>query len=359
VLSERTRLAMPLSVVFLLFSALDWIVFPQHAARWLLYRVVVLAAVVAIDQVAALSRRLRGFSVAILLSFAFSSTVAVMTYETGGFASSYYVGLIVLATAVFVLFPLDYRRGLTVLGIILAPYLMLGFAHGEAELRQVTNNLGFLLSAGGFLVLGGHLGTRLLIEQHRAETRLQALVLQLEDHSRRDPLTQLFNRRHLAEHLANVLPTRLADLPTSFALADLDQFKRVNDIYGHQAGDAILKEVAQAIRSAIRASDIAFRYGGDEFAIIFRSSDAEEAAHAAERLRATIEKREVRCQGAALELSLSIGLTTALPKESITTVVARADEALYLAKNGGRNRVVAVHRSRPTEQTPELRLSGS
>lgn len=342
-LANRAKLAVPLSTVFVLFSALDWMVYPQHANRWLIYRTSVFGLVCFLDWLAALDQHRRGFWLAMLYSFAYATAITLMTAESGGFTSGYYVGLLVLAVAIFVLFPMDLRRGALILALILGPYFIVNIMRGgHAETWQILNNATFLFATAGFLVLGGHLSSQLLVQHYRDQARMCGRVEQLEDSSRRDPLTDLFNRRFLNDYLNQKLSARAEQTSLTFAIADLDHFKCVNDRFGHQAGDKILTEVAHALRDSVRSDDVVFRYGGEEFAIIFSSTGANEARIAAERLRAALEKLRLVWQGQPVELSASIGVTTVVAGDSPEALIRRADQALYRAKGAGRNQIVVA-----------------
>lgn len=340
-LSSRVRIAVPLSVVFLTFSVLDWILFPEHAERWLGYRIATLALILLLVWGLKIIHHRRGYALALLYAVAFSSAMSIMTFESGGFSSPYYVGLLVLLAAIFVLFPLDLVRGSTVLACVLAPYIISGVLHGEADVAAIAANLTFVLSVGAFLVLGGHLSTRVLMDQIESRARLQALVTELEDSSRRDPLTHLFNRRHLNDHLAKVLPVAAGDPPMCFAIADIDDFKYVNDSLGHQAGDHVLAQVARTLRASTRTEDLAFRYGGEEFAILFPATDIAEAERASERIRAAIAVQPFTWNGNVVPISLSIGVAPIDPGASPESVIHRADESLFRAKRAGRNQVIS------------------
>ncbi len=156
-----------------------------------------------------------------------------------------------------------------------------------------------------------------------------------------DPLTGLANRRHLMKTLKDRIRTARLDPLTklSVAMVDIDHFKQVNDTYGHQAGDAVLKAVASAISSALRGTDLAGRYGGEEFLVILQTG-RKGAYKVAERIRRNIEKTKVKHEGKTITVTASVGYTsfsgiTASPEE----LVARADAYLYQAKESGRNRV--------------------
>jgi len=153
-----------------------------------------------------------------------------------------------------------------------------------------------------------------------------------------DALTGLFNYRSFQEvfdreferfcrHRRNL----------SLMMLDLDDFKRINDTFGHQAGDHALREVARILRANLRKTDYAFRYGGDEFVVLMAETDAERAAVFAQRIRAAV-KREVRCK---FSFSTSIGIADCnrLTSGDREELLLLADEALYLAKNNGRDRI--------------------
>jgi two-component system cell cycle response regulator len=128
-------------------------------------------------------------------------------------------------------------------------------------------------------------------------------------------------------------------------MLDIDFFKSINDRYGHDAGDDVLREFAVRIRKSIRGIDLACRYGGEEFVIVMPETDLHVAGMVAERLRRSIagEPFSIEKGTKRLEVTISIGIATLETKgEAITDVLKRADQALYRAKNDGRNRVVAA-----------------
>ncbi len=139
-------------------------------------------------------------------------------------------------------------------------------------------------------------------------------------------------------------------------VADLDHFKRINDTRGHAVGDAVLKEVAYLLRKQLRAFDLAYRLGGEEFLILVPGSDLEQTVELAERLRAGVATSLI---GGDIAITMSVGVGASAPDESFdyATVFAAADAALYSAKRGGRNRV-CVAESR-TETSPTLGLFGA
>jgi len=158
----------------------------------------------------------------------------------------------------------------------------------------------------------------------------------------RDPLTKLFNKRYLLDRLDSELKfARRHDAPISLLLLDLDDFKKVNDTFGHLAGDAVLANLAGVLTKAVRNEDVVARFGGEELAIILRAITLEAATSLAERLRALVERTVTPHQGRELRATVSIGVASypSTPVETIDQFLEAADKALYRAKHAGRNRV--------------------
>ncbi|HEX6837254.1 MAG TPA: sensor domain-containing diguanylate cyclase [Polyangia bacterium] len=149
-----------------------------------------------------------------------------------------------------------------------------------------------------------------------------------------DPLTSVFNRRGLDL----VLPERDERL-SSVAMCDLDRFKRINDAHGHAAGDELLRRVAHQLASVVRAADGVVRWGGEEFLVVLPGVDKATAQHIVERARKAIEDDAVVVGGTVLRITISVGVAERHAGEARDALIARADEALYVAKNSGRNRV--------------------
>jgi diguanylate cyclase (GGDEF)-like protein len=156
-----------------------------------------------------------------------------------------------------------------------------------------------------------------------------------------DSLTGLFNRPYLDSRLLQEMErARRASSRVAILMADIDDFKGVNDTYGHQTGDAVLQTVGVVLRSAVRVFDVCARYGGDEFAIVMPSSDHASAAACAERIRRRIAEPPPRPDAQRLpRLTVSIGVAVTEPGDSPSDLLHRADRCLYQAKAEGKNRV--------------------
>ncbi len=176
------------------------------------------------------------------------------------------------------------------------------------------------------------------VDELRAElerTRQEAVI---------DPLTGLVNRKGFSEALEEALvrdeePDRS---PVSLLMVDIDHFKRVNDTYGHLLGDKVIRIVAKTIKENIKGKDTAFRYGGEEFAVLLPETDRDGARSLAERIRGAIARgriRRVDTGGYIDKVTISVGVATHKEREAELDFVQRADEALYRSKRAGRNRV--------------------
>ena len=157
-----------------------------------------------------------------------------------------------------------------------------------------------------------------------------------------DPVTELFNRRHIMSLLAKECARSIRDRsPFSILLIDVDNFKKINDAYGHQTGDYVLKELAALIASVESSSKIVGRHGGEEFLVLLPNTPSSPAGQIAERMRSVVESSSISLNGERIvSPTISIGVSTAYGwQESPEELIAIADEALYAAKSTGRNRV--------------------
>jgi diguanylate cyclase (GGDEF)-like protein len=181
------------------------------------------------------------------------------------------------------------------------------------------------------------------------------LIAASRDESQKDSLSGAFNRRGIEVKLAAELKQiQHGKQKLSVALIDVDYFKSINDIQGHAAGDAALRDVAETISTHLRGRDYLGRYGGDEFLLILPQTPCTIALGVTERLNQAVSNLSLT--GGSMPLTLSIGLTEAVPEDDAMTLIARADKALYQAKSDGRNcrRVVTADAEAPKgEGAPE------
>ncbi len=209
--------------------------------------------------------------------------------------------------------------------------------HGEIipiDLKAVD-----LGTEGGVRYLGAFMTDMRLRKAVEAENA--ALLSQLEQQALTDALTGLPNRRAFDMDAARSIAfARRERWPVAVGMIDIDWFKRINDQFGHPAGDVVLKRVALAVQHLIRTGDLCGRIGGDEFGLLFPHATLEQAAAIAERIRAQLAYESIAEIGADARVGISVGLARLEPDDLIETALARADAALYQAKLTGRNRVV-------------------
>lgn len=173
--------------------------------------------------------------------------------------------------------------------------------------------------------------------------QIEGLQVELREQAVRDPLTGLFNRRYLKETLEReVSRAKRWKLPIGIMIMDIDEFKNVNDHYGHSAGDRMLQAMGELLKANIRAEDIVCRYGGEEFVVVMPGASLNVAYQRAQLIRAKFEKLRIPFEGEELQATVSLGVA-AYPVHGSDgeDALIRADRALYQAKQAGRNRVVA------------------
>jgi diguanylate cyclase (GGDEF)-like protein len=200
-----------------------------------------------------------------------------------------------------------------------------------------------LLNRGDVLQLGPHIRLRFAIVDSAEET----LYRQLYESSVRDPLTNTFNRKYfVARLLAEIARARRAEGDVAVLMIDVDSLKRVNDSFGHLAGDKALCAVAGRILRVLRVEDVLARYGGDEFVVLAAGAGNFDAERLAERVRRAVEGLHMSARGHEVRITTSIGvasLSELSPNEDpVTTLLAMADSRMYGAKESGRNKVCAA-----------------
>jgi diguanylate cyclase (GGDEF)-like protein len=237
------------------------------------------------------------------------------------------------------------------------PLLVLDEGSGRAEslmavpLRERARTRGALMlmgRAGSFSTPQSRV-LQLVANQVAASLSTIHLLEMNKQLAQKDGLTGLANRRAFNEELTKA--TKRQDRQggsLALLLLDIDHFKKLNDSYGHPAGDAALRMVAETLRHVVREGDTAARYGGEEFAVILPGNDESGALQLAERLRSALQKQRVAFEGARIQMTASFGVAVwpAAGRE-LEPLLAAADRALYAAKEGGRNRVVAASSLEP------------
>jgi diguanylate cyclase (GGDEF)-like protein len=249
--------------------------------------------------------------------------------------------------------------------------------HCSIEVTDEGLLLRDLQSANGTFVSGERIAERLLKDGDRFEIGISSALKfeladdleasfqrQLSEAVLREPLTGLYNRRHFRERFgAELAAAARHGRALSLLLVDIDHFKKVNDEHGHVYGDKVLQMVAGILANLVRIEDVVARYGGEEFVVLAREADIKGATVLAERLRGGVERARCLADGKELSVTVSIGVTISigLVQASVEMtqeeLIKAADEALYTAKQQGRNRVVAlpyVHRD-PDDPTPAPR----
>jgi diguanylate cyclase (GGDEF)-like protein len=188
-----------------------------------------------------------------------------------------------------------------------------------------------------------HVAIRLKRERDQLRTSVEEASMRAERAQERamtDALTGLLNRYGLQHILAREhAEARRYNRPLSCLLIDLDNFKTINDTYGHQTGDLTLQQISGVLREVVRASDTVFRYGGEEFLVLLPETDLEGAVALGEKIRAGAASRPFGDDGHVFNLTVSAGAASLCDNESGHDMIARADMALYHAKEKGRNRV--------------------
>lgn len=261
--------------------------------------------------------------------------------------------VLVTVSTVAVLALLPFRRAAFswLLGVWVIPLCILLSAGTPGHLRLA---LGICLLVGVqglfFMSASHHLidSLRKQFESDALSKALGASAKRIHELATRDDLTGLYNRRQGMQLLGDWMARPRQRAPGSVAesdslgllMLDVDFFKRVNDRYGHPAGDAVLREVAQRLRSAVRDGDTVARVGGEEFMVLLPGVDAQLAQVLAQRLCHSIAEQPVQLPETALAVTISIGVAVTHAAEGMEAAIARADKALYAAKDNGRNCVV-------------------
>jgi diguanylate cyclase (GGDEF)-like protein len=192
---------------------------------------------------------------------------------------------------------------------------------------------------------------RVLKERQLTQDRAQMLK-KLQKLAITDALTTLHNSRYFYNQVElEVNRSNRYKHPLSMLLLDIDHFKEYNDTFGHLEGDKVLQRLGAIIRSCLRRMDSAYRYGGEEFTVLLPETNCEEALTVAERIRASVEASVFEpAPGKRVQVTISIGVTQFQPEEELTHFIQRADKAMYISKQSGRNKVTSIP-ARPAPAT--------
>ncbi len=219
-------------------------------------------------------------------------------------------------------------------GAVVIVTILLGFAHKTEE--QIGEFVTFMVPVSLYLWAA--------IVAYRKEAELSYKnAYQNHIYMTLDTLSQLLNRREFYLQSINEWNNSQRDsTPLSFIMLDIDHFKKVNDTYGHECGDIVIKTVSDKLLAGTRDSDIVGRLGGEEFGIVLPNTNIHDAVDIAERIRQDVESTRIEYEGHMLHVTISIGVTAQnISTNDFSSLVSIGDKNLYTAKNGGRNRVVA------------------
>jgi len=213
----------------------------------------------------------------------------------------------------------------------------------EYRVRHKQGHWIWILDRGRLLELPGRAFDKQMVGTFLDISQRKAMELQLQEFANTDALTRLSNRRVFLERLHQELARidRQPDSNAFIVMCDVDHFKCINDRFGHDVGDLALRHVADILSNNVRANDLAARWGGEEFCVILQNTTLTEAYSWAERVRATLEKFPVSAPGGLVFVTVSFGLSSlSADEQGVESSLKRADQALYQAKNAGRNQVV-------------------
>ncbi len=237
------------------------------------------------------------------------------------------------------------------------PYVYVILLTGKDETQDLIAGLD--AGADDYLCKPFHLGElEARLRSGKRIVDLQAELIRAHESLRiqamQDPLTHALNHGAILEHLHRELArAQRESLPLSLIMADLDEFKRVNDTFGHLAGDFVLVEVTRRFRECLRTYDAIGRYGGEEFLIVLPGSDTDTAMKQAERIQASLSEEPILVPGSSVQITVSQGVTTWTRPyiDDVRGLINAADSALYLVKGSGRNSVEFMAYEKETEET--------
>jgi diguanylate cyclase len=345
---QRSMMATPVYAVWMaleLYAASRGIISWQVAALLVAYSVVGLLGIYTLLR-SGLSQRLRDASLTLEQEvFAMGAILLAYVLVPPTRSAALQVMCLVLVFGMFTLKPREVVIACYFAVGMLAPTALAlwGLQAGQFDaLHDGVNTLLACLIMPALTSLIHHFShKRELLKDQKRE--LAVALSQVQRLATRDTLTGLFNRHYMTEQMEHFArKTRRSDTPLSVAIIDLDQFKLVNDRFGHLVGDEILKGFSTCAVEVLRQNDVVGRWGGEEFVVLFPDTPAALAGLGLERLRQRLARRDLTAGGLGLKTTFSGGLTQWAPGEPIETVLQRADTALYEAKHQGRDRVLTT-----------------
>jgi diguanylate cyclase (GGDEF)-like protein len=339
--ARRTQAKLPhaglfltIGILFLLLFALREVVFgnaSSYTGLWL--RALGAAVIVAeflIFRRLGLARYFRATTLTVYCSF-FMILLGTISVSPFGWAMGLPGLIITMMASVVVLL-----RGHDALCNIPLALVGIGFMWaGDVRGLLLLNNTAYLLIGAASSVLFAY------VLENIARTAFVS-QLRLEQEAQHDYLTNLVNRRYLATLAQREISrAQRFERPLSVMLVDIDHFKKVNDQYGHDTGDQVIREMGQLLAQQMRASDVVGRHGGEEFALLLPETTREEAMHLAQRLCASVAKHRFMASGTAVPLTISVGVAAYEGgTQDWSALLKQADAAMYSAKQQGRDRVV-------------------
>lgn len=216
----------------------------------------------------------------------------------------------------------------------------LALERARAEVSEQRARRQWLISVGAIVT-----AFLLLLVAGMAYSRFrlgQKVSRKLDHASRTDPLTGLSNRRDMTEQIEKAIErSRAEDEPSAVIMADIDNFKEINDTFGHQAGDAVLIQIANLFRDQVRGRDVAARWGGEEFLVLLPGTERDGAIAVSENLRTALAESPPHFDDRRLTLTMTFGVASIKSGTDSNTLIKQVDDAMYAGKVGGKNRVVA------------------
>lgn|GEM_PF-141114 len=345
--------------LYLLFGLLDPLVIPPaDLAAAQLIRFGVVTPLLLVGLLLLYLPRARGSSLLVAsatLVVAGLGLIAIIHVTDDVASRAYFAGFLLIDMFIYTVMQLPFVHATCIGWVIFVVYDVFAAVHGVSSDDLLWHD--FFMVGGNF---GGMVGAwfierlrrrdfaaQLVLARDRA--KLVELTDELEILSQRDPLTGLLNRRHLDGQLGHLIEMHHRyGVDASLVLVDLDDFKVVNDTHGHPVGDALLVACASAVKDCIRAADLAFRYGGDEFLVLAPKTSTDVAVPIAERIKAAFAELRVPGMAGRVGVSCSIGIACVRPADRVATdALATVDEALYRAKRAGKAQVVVIPEAKP------------